>query len=187
MQLLSSLDSALLSWLLSLPHPASVDSMMRGLSAIGSNAAVWLFLAALLAMFRPASAMGAWQVVLAVVLTFIVVDAVLKPIVGRARPARVAARIEARIAVPDTASFPSGHAASAFAGGYALSRVFPGARVALWTLALLIACSRLYLGVHYPLDVMAGALVGLGCGAFVVGGSVWYSCDPAARVFHVPR
>jgi len=65
---------------------------------------------------------------------------------------------------PDDASFPSGHAANAFAGASVLARRLRAQRVLWWSLALLIAYSRVYLGVHYPLDVIGGALPGFVCG-----------------------
>ena len=80
-----------------------------------------------------------------------------------------------------SASFPSTHAATSFAGAYALSRLFPTLRLPLWILACLVAYSRVYVGVHYPLDVIGGAVVGLAAAAFVVDGTRWYSDQLAAR------
>jgi undecaprenyl-diphosphatase len=59
-----------------------------------------------------------------------------------------------------THSFPSGHAATAFAGATVLAVLAPRLRVPLYVLACLIAFSRLYNGVHYPTDVLAGAVLG---------------------------
>ena len=187
MQFLSSLDSALLSWILSLPHPPWLDSLMIALSTIGQVAGVWIVLGVLLAAWQPRHTRGVWQLGLAILLTLLLVDGVIKPLVGRERPSPVSAGLVAIIEPPDTTAFPSGHAASSFAGASALARLVPRARIALWALAALIAASRLYLGVHYPLDVVAGALVGLGCATFAVGGTIWYSRDPAVRDSHVPR
>ncbi|MDY6776953.1 MAG: phosphatase PAP2 family protein [Candidatus Nanohaloarchaea archaeon] len=70
-----------------------------------------------------------------------------------------------------TSSFPSGHAALAFALAPVLSQAAPSARIYLYLLAALIAISRVYLGAHYPSDVVAGAAVGLGAGLLVVWNS----------------
>ena len=58
-------------------------------------------------------------------------------------------------------SFPSGHAMTAFAGATMLATYLPRHRVSLLVLASLIALSRLYNGVHYPTDVVAGAAAGV--------------------------
>lgn len=63
---------------------------------------------------------------------------------------------------PDTPSFPSGHAATSFACAATLARFAPRrVAIVLYVLAALIAYSRVYVGVHYPLDVIAGAVLGL--------------------------
>ena len=68
-------------------------------------------------------------------------------------------------------SFPSTHAAGAVAGAFALGRVFPELRVALWVMAALVAFARVYVGVHYPLDVFGGAVIGLAAAVFAMGGT----------------
>lgn len=61
-------------------------------------------------------------------------------------------------------SFPSGHAVMSFAGYYILSRVDPKNRFMYLLLAIIISFSRVYLGKHFPSDVIAGAIIGLGIG-----------------------
>jgi undecaprenyl-diphosphatase len=59
-------------------------------------------------------------------------------------------------------SFPSGHTAAAFSCAITLGGISSGIAVPLFGLAMLIAYSRIYLGIHYPSDVMAGAIIGIG-------------------------
>jgi membrane-associated phospholipid phosphatase len=68
-----------------------------------------------------------------------------------------------------------------------LGCAWPRRRAWLFLLAALIAISRVYIGVHYPLDVAAGSLVGLGIGALVTGGRAWYSSGLSVAPASVPR
>ena len=131
--------------------------------------------------------MAYWQLVLSILLVFVTVDVVLKPMVARARPAVFDTTVVSTIPTPSSYAFPSGHAATAVAGAYGLSRLLPQARYGWWLLAVLIAGSRVYLGVHYPFDVLCGGLVGLACAVFSTGRTVWYSRDPEIRVSQGPR
>jgi undecaprenyl-diphosphatase len=138
-------------------------------SAIGSAGFAWWVLALIAAVF-PTNRSAAWRLLLAVGFTFLVNDYVVKPIVDRPRPFTAIADLKVIDAKPATPSFPSGHAAMAVAGAIAGARMMPAAAWVLWPLAVLVAISRVYIGVHWPTDVMAGVIVGLMCAWFVLGG-----------------
>ena len=92
---------------------------------------------------------------------------VLKLVVERVRPPAELG-VNALVAVPETWSFPSGHATTAAAGAVALALVAPRWRLVAATVALLVAASRVYLGVHFVGDVVAGALLGAAVAMAVV-------------------
>jgi undecaprenyl-diphosphatase len=81
--------------------------------------------------------------------------------VQRDRPPTIVLDPEPLLEVPTTSSFPSGHTSSSFACAWVLSRLAPRLTVPLFALAALIGFSRIYVGVHYPLDVLAGAALGI--------------------------
>jgi len=95
------------------------------------------------------------------------VNAVVKPLTRRRRPDPVAAGIPAarRVRMPRSASFPSGHTAAAVAFAAGVGRELPAAGAALGALAAAVGYSRVHTGVHYPGDVVAGALCGLAAAA----------------------
>jgi undecaprenyl-diphosphatase len=89
---------------------------------------------------------------------------VLKHITERARPPLADPSIEALVALPESTSFPSGHAATAFAAATAVGVLHPRLRAPLVALALMVAVSRVYLGVHFWSDVLVGSLLGVAIG-----------------------
>jgi undecaprenyl-diphosphatase len=93
---------------------------------------------------------------------------VLKDLFDRVRPALTDQGIDALVATPASPSFPSGHAATAFAAAIAVGAFYPRLRWPLLTLATLVGLSRIYLGVHFSLDVLAGATLGVAAGLVVV-------------------
>ncbi|MBI3264327.1 MAG: phosphatase PAP2 family protein [Acidobacteria bacterium] len=168
-------DAALRGWLSSW-HNGPLDSLMLALSFVGRGGTIWLVLGFGLAARRRSRARGAWQLALAIGLTSLLVEQAIKPAVARPRPFDGASS-EVRLIDrrPAGASFPSGHAANAAAGAYAVARFWPQGKAVVWTLAVLISFSRVYVGAHYPLDVIGGACVGLLCAGVVIGGTRWAS------------
>jgi undecaprenyl-diphosphatase len=88
----------------------------------------------------------------------------LKELFDRARPPVADASLDPVGVVPASASFPSGHAATAFAAAVAVALVYPRLGRPLLALAVVVALSRVYLGMHYVLDVAAGTLLGVAIG-----------------------
>src|SRR5437870_6824109 len=85
----------------------------------------------------------------------------LKALFDRERPPLRYAEPKPLVHVPHDASFPSGHAATSFAAATIISAAFPRLTPALFLLAAAVAFSRVYVGVHYPLDVIGGATLGV--------------------------
>jgi membrane-associated phospholipid phosphatase len=88
----------------------------------------------------------------------------LKELFERARPPEAEPGLGSLVALPDNASFPSGHSATAFAAATAVAIVCPRLRPVVLVVAAAVALSRVYLRVHFPLDVVAGGLLGTAVG-----------------------
>jgi undecaprenyl-diphosphatase len=137
-----------------------LDDLFVGLSRVGSQGAIWILIAVLASLYwrRPAIVL---YVTLADLLAG-VFSALLRYAIGRERPPLRFPEPHPLVHVPGNPSFPSGHAATSFACAATLAWLTPLSPVALYALAGLIAFSRVYVGVHYPLDVIGGAALGLG-------------------------
>ena len=94
--------------------------------------------------------------------TAAIVNLALKPLGRRRRPDRLAEEVPVarHTRMPISTAFPSGHSATAFAFATAVGHVLPAASLPLHGLAALVAYSRVHAGVHYPADVVSGALAG---------------------------
>lgn len=137
-----------------------LDQIFKGLTYAGTYGAVWLVLAGVFAVALRRPQIFVWTLV-ADGVAELVGDAI-RAAIPRARP-----HLHALIARPHTHSFPSGHATTSFACATVLAFAVPRLRLPLFALAAAIAWSRVYVGVHYPLDVLAGALLGAAIGIAV--------------------
>jgi undecaprenyl-diphosphatase len=133
---------------------------VRRFSRLGEHGAVWLALGAFgAAVDRPNR--GRWlRGTLSVVVSYLCSTAI-KLVIGRRRPA--VEDLPHLMATPTGLSFPSSHASSSFAAARAFSGLLPWPL--LYAGAILMALSRVYLGVHYPSDIAAGAGVGTAIGS----------------------
>jgi len=162
------MDDFLLHHVIQLRRPW-LDDVMLLASALGAGGFVW-WVTALITSIFPNKRAAAWQMLLAGLLTWGFSEYAMKPLFDRARPFEVDPAITVIDARPTTAAFPSGHAAMAFAYALAGARMIPGSAWAFWPLATIIAISRVYIGVHWPSDVIGGAVIGLACAWFALGG-----------------
>ncbi len=126
---------------------------------IGNLDLIWIGIAVLLLIPKKTRRTGVLTLV-SLLATFCLVNLFLKGYVDRARPAEVVSGLTCLVKTRD-ASFPSGHAAAAFTAG---TVIYKGTRkwvgVPCVILAVLLSLSRLYVGAHYPSDVLCGAAIG---------------------------
>jgi undecaprenyl-diphosphatase len=137
-----------------------LDPLFEALSYAGAFGFVWLAIAVAISGFswsRP----WLWTRVGAAILVAESLTGAMKQWFERDRPPVADPDPPTLVDLPGTYSFPSGHAAVSFACATVLALAVPRLRWPLYTLAALIAFSRVYVGVHFPFDVLAGAVLGV--------------------------
>lgn len=139
------------------------DTVWKVFSLLGSYGAVWITLAVLLLFFRRTRRAGA-AMLIALGAGFLLGNVFLKNLVMRPRPFVTHTDLTALLVPEDPWSFPSGHALSSFAAASALYFFHHKTGFLAFLLAAAIAFSRLYASVHYPTDVLTGAVIGVLCG-----------------------
>ena len=138
---------------------AALDAVFIFFSLICNAGACWIALGIVLAAVRKTRA-GGLAMLIGAGAEAALCEGLVKHLVRRARPYTVIEELRLIIAEQSTWSFPSGHAAASFACAFILARFFPKRGKLAYIPAAIIALSRIYVGVHYPTDVIAGAVFG---------------------------
>jgi undecaprenyl-diphosphatase len=143
-------------------HNEDVNWALRTLSHAFNGG--WAYIIGV-AVFLPFRRKRAWGILernaVPIWASSLLVEGPLKAIFRRRRPFHKVVEVVVIGTKPSNWSFPSGHAATAFAGAHLLAREVPSLRWFLYGIAAVVAGSRVYLGVHYPSDVVIGSTVGV--------------------------
>lgn len=157
------LDIAVLDLIQHYMHNPALDFIMPLITRLGDYGIFWLALAVVLAISKKYRWLGL-TIILAIFFSYLVCNVLLKTIIARVRPCELNTAVQLLLPCPASSSFPSGHSAVSFA----VATVLAVNRFSCWPLFLLLAAlvgfSRLYLYVHFPSDVLAGAVVGAAAG-----------------------
>ena len=140
--------------------------LMVAYTTLGDHGLLWIA-ATVLLLLAPKTRRAAATGLLALALGALVTNVALKPLIERLRPFVADPSLVPLLFVSDMSSFPSGHTTAAFAAAMGWCLSLPDTWRWRWLLlasAVLMGFSRLYVGVHYPGDVLAGAVIGIAAG-----------------------
>ena len=160
-------DEAVLRFFQDNVRCAFLNPIMRGASLIGDMGLFWIVLCLILIAFKK-TRRGGFITLVSLAAEFCICDLVIKRLVQRTRPYLALDWLELIAHAETSWSFPSGHSASSFVCAYVLTRAFGKWGALSYIPATLIAVSRVYVGVHFPTDVLAGMALGT-----IVGAVCW--------------
>lgn len=161
MDFLINLDGNLLLWIQEYIRQDWMDGFWKAVTAFGDSGIFWIALSFLLLIPKQTRRIGITALA-ALMLGALITNVALKHLIARTRPYEVVNGLVLLIEKQSDFSFPSGHTCASFAAAGVYYRMMPRKYgIPLLIFAALIAFSRLYLGVHYPSDVLGGLLIGL--------------------------
>lgn len=163
LETLLNIDGGILLFLQEAVRNPVFNPIMTAITSLGNAGIFWILLTIALLIPERTRRIGQMSAC-ALLASLLFNNILLKNMVARVRPYNAMEALIPIIKKPSEFSFPSGHAGSSFASAGVLYRKLPK-KYGIWAiiLAALISFSRLYVGVHYPSDVLAGAVVGIGC------------------------
>lgn len=162
MTALSLFELNILDFFQTLANPVC-DFIASILSVISANGEIFIIISLGLTLYKPTRKAGLCCLT-ALLFDFLLLNVIIKPAVARIRPYDLNTAVQLIVKAPHDYSFPSGHTGVAFAFAAAVSLLGKKAHKTALVFACIMGISRLYLYVHYPTDVLAGAVVGTVCG-----------------------
>lgn len=169
LQILLALDANILLWIQDYLRNPVLDPVMKVITSLNNYGIIWIAIIVIMLCFKKTRKTGI-LCACALLLELLMNDCFIKPLVARVRPYDAVEGLTRIIEKQKDYSFPSGHTASSFACAFIICRTQPKKYgIASVVFASLIAFSRLYVGVHYPSDVIGGILLGIAAGLIVYG------------------
>ncbi len=154
------LDGNILLWIQEHVRQDALTPVIKFITHLGDSGWFWITLAVVLLILKKTRKIGLLTGC-SLLVSFLINNVFLKNVVARTRPYEVVEGLHRMIEAQPDFSFPSGHTASSFAAAVVIFILCPKkAGVPVLVLAFLITLSRLYVGVHYPTDVLAGMITG---------------------------
>lgn len=163
--IIQGFDEQALVWIAENVRCAVLDPFMKLYTQLGNTGMLFIVLGVLMLFFKQTRKAGL-SALCAMLIGLIVVNFTIKPLVSRSRPWLVIENFANLVPEHDPNSFPSGHTNAAFAFALAVCMSAPKRwmKVTAVCMAVVMGLSRLYVGVHFPSDVLAGAVIGSLCG-----------------------
>ena len=164
MQFIENIDFSILYWIQENLRCAFLDVVLPFLTTLCNNGEIWIACGIALLFFKKYRRYGIFLLV-ALLLGSLIGNEIIKPLVARVRPCNAVSLLpDMLVKVPSSYSFPSGHTVSSVVGATVLTRANKKFGFAAIPVAALIAFSRLYVFVHFPTDVLVGAILGFAIG-----------------------
>lgn len=171
MEWLLEMDAKILLWLKDAFANPVLDEIMIAVSRLGNKGIIWIVIGLLFLLFglrKKEWLRRGWMVLFSLAGDVLLCNVILKPLVNRTRPYDLLG-YETIIPALSDPSFPSGHTAASFAAATAIYAIDKRWGTAAYLFAAVMGFSRLYLGVHFPTDVLAGAV----CGVAAAKAALW--------------
>lgn len=160
MSFITAIDSAIVMFIYNHLRCGFLDVVMRFITNLGNKGIIWIIIAVILLLSGKKMRYAAFTLLLSLVISLVLCSVIIKPLVARIRPYDLL-DLQITVKALHDYSFPSGHTSAACAAAVSVFIYNKKVGTALTVLAALMALSRLYLMVHFPTDVIAGAFIGV--------------------------
>jgi undecaprenyl-diphosphatase len=163
-------DGKFLLYLQNLMVNPIITPFFQFITKLGDNGLIWILISLGLLLYKQTRKVGILALI-SLLCVYLIDNVILKNLFERIRPYEIISGIQLLIEKQSSFSFPSGHTGSAFAAAIVFLKLLPKRYgISAIIVAVLIGFSRLYLGVHFPIDVIFGALIGIIIGNLVCKG-----------------